>query len=283
VERRIELLDVRKIRSVAFQGERGAFSEQAAARFFQRKVKLLPVPAFDDIFKLVEGRKADSGILPIENSLHGSVLENYDLLQGYDLAIIGEVKLRIVHCLMANHGVRLKNIRRVYSHPQALAQCRSYLKKLKKVEPTPAYDTAGSAKLLRDENLVDAGAIASAQAARDYGLKILARNIEDNRANFTRFLVLARRPVAAGKRAKTSIIFALKSVPGALFKALEVFASRRIDLHKIESRPIVGKPWEYVFYLDFDGSLENRRCAAAMASLKHVAASVKILGSYPKA
>jgi prephenate dehydratase len=283
VERRIQFLDVRKIRSVAFQGERGAFSEQAAARFFQRKIRLLPVPAFDDIFKLVEARKADSGILPIENSLHGSVLENYDLLQTYDLTIIGEVKLRIVHCLMANHGVKLKDIRRVYSHPQALAQCRSYLKRLKKVQPIPAYDTAGSAKLLRDENLTDAGAIASAQAAKDYGLKVLARGIENNRANFTRFLVLARRPVSAGERAKTSIIFALKSVPGALFKALEVFASRRIDLHKIESRPIVGKPWEYVFYLDFDGSLEDRHCAAAMASLRQVAASVKILGSYPKA
>jgi prephenate dehydratase len=283
VERRIEFLDVRKIRSVAFQGERGAFSEQAAARYFQRKIRLLPVPAFDDIFKLVEGRKADSGILPIENSLHGSVLENYDLLQRYDLTIIGEVKLRIVHCLMANRGVSLKDIRRVYSHPQALAQCRSYLKRLKKVQPIPAYDTAGSAKLLRDENLTDAGAIASAQAARDYGLKILARSIEDNRANFTRFLVLARKPVSAGKQAKTSIIFALKSVPGALFKALEVFASKRIDLHKIESRPIIGKPWEYVFYLDFDGSVEDRRCAAAITSLRRVAASVKILGSYPKA
>jgi prephenate dehydratase len=283
VERRIEFLDVRKIRSVAFQGERGAFSEQAAARYFQRKIRLLPVPAFDDIFKLVEGRKADSGILPIENSLHGSVLENYDLLQRYDLTIIGEVKLRIVHCLMANRGVSLKDIRRVYSHPQALAQCRSYLKRLKKVQPIPAYDTAGSAKLLRDENLTDAGAIASAQAARDYGLKILARSIEDNRANFTRFLVLARKPVSAGKQAKTSIIFALKSVPGALFKALEVFASKKIDLHKIESRPIIGKPWEYVFYLDFDGSVEDRRCAAAITSLRRVAASVKILGSYPKA
>jgi prephenate dehydratase len=283
VERRIEFLDVRKIRSVAFQGERGAFSEQAAARYFQRKIRLLPVPAFDDIFKLVEGRKADSGILPIENSLHGSVLENYDLLQRYDLTIIGEVKLRIVHCLMANRGVSLKDIRRVYSHPQALAQCRSYLKRLKKVQPIPAYDTAGSAKLLRDENLTDAGAIASAQAARDYGLKILARSIEDNRANFTRFLVLARKPVSAGKQAKTSIIFALKSVPGALFKALEVFASKRIDLHKIESRPIIGKPWEYVFYLDFDGSVEDRRCAAAITGLRRVAASVKILGSYPKA
>jgi prephenate dehydratase len=283
VERRIEFLDVRKIRSVAFQGERGAFSEQAAARYFQRKIRLLPVPAFDDIFKLVNGSKADSGILPIENSLHGSVLENYDLLQRYDLTIIGEVKLRIVHCLMANRGVSLKDIRRVYSHPQALAQCRSYLKRLKKVQPIPAYDTAGSAKLLRDENLTDAGAIASAQAARDYGLKILARSIEDNRANFTRFLVLARKPVSAGKQAKTSIIFALKSVPGALFKALEVFASKKIDLHKIESRPIIGKPWEYVFYLDFDGSVEDRRCAAAITSLRRVAASVKILGSYPKA
>jgi prephenate dehydratase len=283
VARRVKFLDPRKVRSVAFQGERGAFSEQAAARFFQRTIDLLPVPTFDDVFKLVVGREAESGILPIENSLHGSVLENYDLLQRHDLTIIGEVKLRIVHCLMANHGVQLKDIRRVYSHPQALAQCRSYLKSMKKVESIPAYDTAGSARFLGDENLTDAGAIASAQAAKDYGLKVLARGIEDNPANFTRFLVLARNPVSPGSRAKTSIVFTLKSVPGALFEALGVFAIRRIDLHKIESRPIVGKPWEYVFYLDFGGSLEDRQCTAAIAGLKRVAASVKVLGSYPKA
>jgi prephenate dehydratase len=282
VERRIKLLDVRTIRSVAFQGERGAFSEQAALDFFGRKIELLPAPTFEDVLKFVERGQADSGILPIENSLHGSVLENYDLLQHHRLSIIGEVKLRIVHCLLANDGVALNDLRRVYSHPQALAQCRSSIRGLRNVEAIPAYDTAGAAKIVREKNLTDAAAIASAQAARDYELKILARGIEDNRANFTRFLVLARRPVSPGTHAKTSIVFTLKSVPGALYDALGVFATRKIDLHKIESRPIVGKPWQYLFYLDFEGSLHNQRCAEAIGNLKKVAASVKVLGSYPK-
>jgi prephenate dehydratase len=154
---------------------------------------------------------------------------------------------------------------------------------LRNVEAIPAYDTAGAAKLVKEKNLTDAAAIASAQAGRDYGLKILARGIEDNRANFTRFLVLAREPVSTRTRAKTSIVFTLKSVPGALFEALGVFAVRKIDLHKIESRPIVGKPWQYLFYLDFDGSLNDRRCAEAIKNLRKVTASVKVLGSYPKA
>jgi prephenate dehydratase len=283
VERRVKFLDVRTIRSVAFQGERGAFSEQAALDFFGRKIALLPAPTFEDVLKLVGRNEADSGILPIENSLQGSVLENYDLLQHHRLSIIGEVKLRIVHCLLANDGVELGTLRRVYSHPQALAQCRSFLKRLRNVEAIPAYDTAGAAKIVREKNLTDAAAIASAQAARDYGLKILARGIEDNRANFTRFLVLARQPVSPGTHAKTSVVFTLKSVPGALFEALGVFAIQKIDLHKIESRPIVGKPWQYLFYLDFDGSLNDRRCSEAIRNLKRFATSMKILGSYPKA
>jgi prephenate dehydratase len=283
VERRIKFLDTRSVRSVAFQGERGAFSEQAAMSFFGRKITPLPAPAFEDVLKLVAERKADSGILPIENSLHGSVLENYDLLQRYRLSIIGEVKLRIVHCLMANHGVELNDIHRVYSHPQALAQCRSYLKRLRRAEAVSVYDTAGAAKFVREKNLTDAAAVASAQAAKDYGLTILVRGIEDNRANFTRFLVLARKPVFPGARAKTSIVFTLKSVPGSLFEALGAFAIRKIDLHKIESRPIVGKPWQYLFYLDFDGSLNDQQCSDATRGLRKVAASVKVLGSYPKA
>jgi prephenate dehydratase len=283
VERRIEFLDIQSIRSVAFQGERGAFSEQAAINFFGGKTALLPVPTFGDVLKLVRRKKADSGIVPIENSLHGSILENYDLLQRYALSIIGEVKLRIVHCLMANHGVELRDVHRVYSHPQALAQCRSYLNRLRNVEASSVYDTAGAAKFVRERNLMDAAAIASAQAAKDYGLSILARGIEDNRANFTRFLVLARKPIFSGTRAKTSIVFTLKNIPGSLFEALGAFAIRKIDLHKIESRPIVGKPWQYLFYLDFDGSINDQQCSDAIRNLRKVAASVKVLGSYPKA
>ncbi len=282
MERRIKFLDIRRIRSVAFQGERGAFSEQAATQFFGRKIATKPNPTFEDVFREVTKGKADSGIVPIENSLQGSVVENYDLLLHYGLSIIGEVKLRIVHCLMANRSTSLKTIRRVYSHPQALAQCRSFLKGLRNVEAIPSYDTAGAAKLIREKNLTDAAAIASAQAAKDYGLKILARGIEDDRQNYTRFLVLARAPVFTEKLSKTTIIFALKNVPGSLLGALSCFASRKINLHKIESRPIVGKPWQYLFYLDFDGSLNDPGRSEAIEELRKVADSVKVLGSYPR-
>lgn len=282
MERRVEFLKVQEIKSVAFQGERGAFSEQAAIKFFGRKIATLPSPTFEDVLKLVVRKKAESGILPIENSLHGSVLENYDLLPHFDLSIVGEVKLRIVHHLMTNYKTSLKQVRYVYSHPQALAQCGSFLKRLRDAEVVPSYDTAGAAKLVREKKLVDAAAIASEQAAKVYGLKILARGIENSHENYTRFLVLARVPVAVKGRAKTSIIFSVKNVPGSLYAALSSFASRRINLHKIESRPIVGRPWEYLFYVDFEGSVNEQRCSEAIESLRTVASSVRVLGSYPK-
>ncbi len=283
MERRVEFLKVQEIKSVAFQGERGAFSEQAALKFLGRKIALLPTPTFEDVLKLVVRKKADSGILPIENSLQGSVLENYDLLQEYNLSIVGEVKLRIVHHLMANRGVSLKQIRYVYSHPQALAQCGSFLKRLPDAEVVPSYDTAGAAKFVKEKALTDAAAIASKQAAKVYGLKILARGIENNHENYTRFLMLARAPVRPKKPAKTSIVFTVKNIPGSLHIALSSFARRKINLEKIESRPIAGLPWEYRFYLDFDGSMEEVRCSEAIKSLKKVAATVKVLGSYEKA
>jgi prephenate dehydratase len=283
MEGRIEFLNVQDIASVAFQGERGAYSEQAALIFFKKTISLLPTPTFKDVFELVERRKADSGIIPIENSLHGSVLENYDLLFHHRLSIVGEVTLRVVHYLLAMKKTSLRSIRRVYSHPQALAQCRSFLQKLHAVEVIPTYDTAGAAKLIKEKHLANAAAIASAQAAKVYGLKIVARGVENNRANYTRFIVLARRPVFTTNSAKTSVIFGLRNVPGSLHKALRVFASRRINLLKIESRPIVGRPWEYLFHLDFDGSLHEERCSQALEELRKATSSLTVLGSYPKA
>ncbi len=273
---------MRKIKSVAFQGERGAFSEQAARKIFGRNLTTLPVPAFEDIFKLITQRKVDAGIVPIENSLQGSILEVYDLLEHFHLYIIGEVKLRVVHCLMAHRGASLKKIRRIYSHPQALAQCRSFLGRLPEVEAVPSYDTAGAAKLIREKNMMDAAAIASAEAARVYSLKMLARGIENNDANYTRFLVLGRAPVRVNRKGKTSLIFSVKNIPGSLVTALSPFASRRINLHKIESRPVIGKPWQYLFYLDFDGSVDEQTCADAIAELRKKASYVKVLGSYPR-
>ncbi len=280
MERRIEFLTLREIRTTAFQGEHGAFSEEAARKFFRKDIVLLPVPTFERVFELVQRKKADAGILPIENSLHGSVLENYDSLQKFDLTIIGEVKLRVVHHLMSNRGATLGTIRTVYSHPQAIAQCGRFLEKLSQVKAAPYYDTAGAAKFVREEECTDAAAIASAEAARVYRLKILARGIENNKKNFTRFLILARRPLKVTPQAKTSIIFAVKNAPGSLFKALREFALLGINLHKIESRPVIGKPWEYRFYLDFEGNVTDRRSQVAIRHLRKVATYVKILGSY---
>ncbi len=273
---------------IAFQGEHGAFSEEAAGLY---RASLSPRPAivtqprksFAQVFEAVQRRKADVGIVPIENSLFGSVHENFDLLDRYPLHIVGEVKLRVSHMLMARRGVKLADLRHIYSHPQALGQCDRFLQTMKKAEIVAVYDTAGSAKMIGESNTRDSAAIASAAAAKLYGLSILKRSIESDHQNFTRFLVLARKPVRVQKNAKTSIILSLKSIPGALFKALSVFALREIDLEKIESRPIRGKPWEYVFYIDFRGSLEDENCRYAIDALGEITSHLRVLGSYVKA
>ena len=268
---------------VAFQGERGAYSEAAAvAHFGDTPIEPVPCETFEEVFACVEGGDCDHGIVPIENSLAGSIHRNYDLLLEHNLSIVGEQYLRIVHCLIVHPGVKLKDIRRIYSHPQALAQCEKTLDWLPDVERIPTYDTAGSVALIKREGLMDAAAIASAQAAHVHGMHILKEGIEDNPENYTRFLVLARDPIEPQPPAKTSIVFAMKNVPGALFKALSVFALRDIDLTKIESRPQKGKAWEYIFYLDFVGSMSEQRCRNAINHLQEIATYLRILGSYPK-
>ncbi len=273
---------------IAFQGEHGAFSEEAASAY---GVSLRPKPtvvtrpytSFIKVFDAVHKKEVSVGIIPIENSLFGSVHENYDLLDRYPLNIIGEVKLRVSHMLMAIPGVKLSDIRHVYSHPQALGQCDQFLQTLHNMEIVAVYDTAGSAKMISEHQMQNAAAIASIAAARLYGLHILKRGIESNHHNYTRFLVLSARPIKVRKNAKTSIIFSLKNIPGALFKALSVFALRNIDLEKIESRPIIGKPWEYLFYLDFSGSTAENNCQHALEALGDVTSHLRILGSYTKA
>ena len=268
--------------TVAFQGELGAYSELAARAFFKQDIQVCPRPSFDAIFEAVQKDACTHGIIPIENSLAGSVHENYDLLLEHRLHIIGEIKLRIVHHLIVNPGVQLEDLKRIHSHPQALSQCRDFLRTLKGVEPIAVYDTAGAAKLMRDEGMLDAAAIASAQAAADYQLEILRSGIESNHLNFTRFLIMSKTPVKTSRDAKTSIVFSTQNIPGALFKSLSVFALRDIDLLKIESRPIHGRPWEYIFYLDFEGSMEDEKCQKAIGHLEEIAPFLRILGSYPK-
>ncbi|TAK58249.1 MAG: prephenate dehydratase [Bacteroidetes bacterium] len=270
------------MRSVAFQGEHGAFSEQAALHFFKKNVRPVPYRSFDEVFTAVQLKKCHYGIIPIENSLGGSILQNYDLLLRYNLNIVGEIKLRVNHALIANKGTTMKKVRFIYSHPQALAQCERFLKRLKKIEAVAMYDTAGAVKYIKEERRADAAAIANEEAAALYGLTILKHNIESDHRNYTRFLLLSRTPEIANAYAKTSIVFSLKDMPGALFKALSVFALRDINLHKIESRPIIGKPWEYLFYVDFEGSILEAESKNALRHLEEITHQLKILGCYPE-
>ena len=271
---------------IAFQGELGAFSNEAAKRMLGEQIDLIPCRHFEDMFAAVERGDADSCLAPIENSLFGSVYQNYDLLLRSGLRIIGEVNLRIVHNLIALPGTTLADIVRVYSHPVALAQCQKYLSRHPEIEQISAYDTAGSVKMLVEEREEGSAAIASAGAAQTYNAQILASGIEDDPQNYTRFWLLGRdtEGITTPKSAnKTSIVFTLENRTGSLFRALAVFALRDIDLTKIESRPLVGRPWEYIFYLDFMGNTAEGRVRSALAHLEEFAAGVKVLGCYVSA
>ncbi|MDX1547066.1 MAG: prephenate dehydratase [Rhodothermales bacterium] len=271
---------------IAFQGETGAFSEEAVRAFFGAAAEPVPTPSFEAVFAAVEAGEAARAMVPIENSLFGSVHANYDLLRGTAVRIVGEVQLRIRHHLLALPGVALGDVRRVRSHPQALGQCRDFLRnRLPHAEAVPAYDTAGAAKQLAAEGVRDAAAIAGARAAAEYGLEVLAAGIESNHQNYTRFLVLApdgTPPPPAEGPMKTSVVFALReNVPGALFKSLAVFALRELDLFKVESRPLVGSPGQYLFYLDVEGAEADVPVQRAIGHLAELTATLKVLGSYP--
>jgi prephenate dehydratase len=271
--------------TVAFQGEPGAYSEAAALEFFGPEIQTVPCHSFEDVFSTVSGGECTNGILPIENSLAGSIHRNYDLLLHNELNIVGEYQLRVSHCLLALPGVRLTDIHQVHSHPQALAQCEATLNRLG-LEQIVEADTAGSARLLKESNDRGAGVLASRRAAEVYGLDVLVENMEDNPNNFTRFLALQCTPLDVenpeSEAYKTSIVFSLNNRPGALFKALSVFALREIDLTKIESRPIPGKMWDYLFYIDFAGHVSAPPCKRALEHLSELATFLRVLGSYPR-
>jgi prephenate dehydratase len=264
---------------IAYQGELGAFSE-AAARRVNAEADLLACRSFEEVFTAVAAGPAGYGVLPIENSIGGSIHRNYDLLVEHELPIVGEVELPVVHHLLALPGVALNQLRRVYSHPQGLAQCERFLRTLSGVEIVATYDTAGSAKLVADERLTDAAAIASARAGEVFGLVPLASGIQDYDDNITRFIVIGRRPFDKTPADKTTIAFTVPNVPGALFKALSVFALRDVDLSKLESRPIPGRPWEYLFYADLGVARDELRCTRALSHLAEFAPMLRVLGSY---
>ena len=267
--------------TIAFQGERYAFSEIAAKQFFGEQITCIPCKTFDNVFESVENGTAEFGIIPLENSLTGSIHRNYDLLLDQNSKVVGEVFLRVEQHLIANPGVSLSDIKTIYSHPQALEQCRKFLTSLPNIEPVASYDTAGSVKMIHDKKIRDAAAIASKLAAQIYEMQIIKEEIEDIPENFTRFHILSKIEKKIGNPDKTSIVFSMKNIPGALFKALSVFALRDIDLLKIESRPLRGKPWAYIFYLDFSGHMQEERSQNAIRHLQEMSNFLKVLGSYP--
>jgi prephenate dehydratase len=267
---------------VAFQGERGAFSEDAAAKLFGKDIDFLPCMRLKEVFEFVSQDKVEFGVVPLENSQAGSINETYDLLLAYPLNISAEVILRVSHCLMALPGEKLADITTIYSHPQALAQCDEFLSKLK-VEVMPNYDTAGSAKMIEEKKLKRCAAIASKRAADIYGLDILAPEIETSANNYTKFVAVSKHRARRAQRNKTSLVFATEHKPGSLYRVLGIFATRNINLTKLESRPSRAKPWEYVFYADFEGHLDGQVCQEAIRELQKETTFIKILGSYPQA
>jgi len=268
--------------SAAFQGEPGAYSEEAALTYFGPRAVIKPCESLEAVFKEVESGGVQYGIIPIENSIEGSISRSYDLMAESGLMVSGELNLRVNHCLIGNPGATLDGIRRVYSHPQALGQCGIFLRQLK-FELIPTYDTAGAVKLIKEKGDLSSAAVASERAAAIYRMKILARNIMDNPNNFTRFFALALHDAPPSGNDKTSVVFAVKHRPGALYEFLRILAEGKINLTKIESRPTRKKAWEYNFYLDFEGHREDGNIRAALPELEDQTLFFKILGSYPKA
>ncbi len=277
-----------RVEKVAFQGERGAFSQVAVGQLIGDEAELLPCQWFDEVFRKLNSGDATSAVIPIENTLHGSVHENYDHLLNFQMRIDGETSVRIIHNLIAPPGVSFQKVKRVYSHPVALNQCHQFFAANPQFEKVPFYDTAGSVKMIMQDGLKDAAAIASSIAAGIYGARILKRSIEDDRQNYTRFFLLrpnqAPKPrLDAGRRGwKTSLVFTTRNEPGSLFRSLSAFALRDLSLTKIESRPLRGKPWEYLFYLDFLGHEDDDRSQKALGHLGELADFLRVLGCYPR-
>jgi len=277
---------------VAFQGELGAFSQQAIRQLLGVKARPQPRQRFDEVYTALESGDVDAAVVPIENTLRGSIYENYDLILKHDFVITAETSVRIVHHLIAPPGISFRQVRKVYSHPVAIDQGIDFFTRHKSIQREPFYDTAGSVKMLMEERRPQSAAIASELAARIYKARILKRGIQDHRQNYTRFFLLepsgakprgtsASRPKARKTKPwKTSLVFTTRNIPGALFRALSALALRDLNLVKIESRPLRGKPWEYLFYLDLLGRQNDPAVDKALGHLAEVADFLRVLGSY---
>ncbi len=265
---------------VAFQGVHGAYSEQALRQHFGDKAEPYPCPTLGDLFKAILSGEAHYGVVPVENALAGAVRQAYELLMDSDLRIQAEIILHVHHALLAPPGETLETIQFARSHPQALAQSEQFLKRYA-IQPIPYYDTAGSARDLSEQPKPHTAAIASELAAELYNLNVLAKEIEDVAFNYTRFFVVGNEDPPRGEYNKTSLVFATRNRPAALYECLGAFAENNINLTKIESRPRRNRPWEPVFYLDFEGHWEDIPCQRALTRLLQLASFVKMLGSYP--
>jgi prephenate dehydratase len=268
--------------TVAIQGDIGSFSEEAALKLFQGNVEILSCQHFEDVFREVKREAVDYCLIPIENSLSGSIHRNYDLLRKHNLYIVREIYLKIEHNLIVLPGVALENLTTVLSHPVALNQCERFFEDHPQLKAETSWDTSGSVRELLDRKLTSWGAIASRRASEAFDAQIILENIQDSDQNYTRFVLLSRKEELAQNANKTSVVYSFKNVPGALFKSLSVFALRDIDLTKIESRPIRGRAWEYLFYLDFLGSLTEERVKNALNHLQEITATFEVLGCYPR-
>jgi prephenate dehydratase len=265
---------------VSFQGERGAYSEAAAISFFGNDAQTIPLPTFGEVLESTSSDKTDYSVLPIENSLEGSVGESYDLLYSTKLNAVGEVYHKIEHCLIGTGS--LSQIDTVYSHPQALGQCRKFLQE-HNMKTVPTYDTAGSVKIIKDVNEKNIACIASKNAAEIYQIPIIQQGIADNENNYTRFLILSKKTVGQSNKDKTSIIFSIKHEPGALYRIIDQFHNTGVNLTKIESRPKKSTAWEYNFYVDFEGNQNESKVSEMLDKIKQDSLFLKILGSYPMA
>ena len=266
---------------IAIQGERGAFSHQAALQLVP-KAQVAACATSLEVFDVLDSGRVAAAVIPVENTLAGQVGEHLDLLLDRDVFIHQEMRLRIEHNLITAPGIKLADVRQVLSHPVALDQCRNFFRRHRHIAALPFYDTAGSVKHIMAKGLRDTAAIASRQAAKEYGGKVLMTGLEDEKQNFTRFFLIRKQRKVASKADKTSLVFSLKNKSGALFKALSVFALRNLDLSKIESRPVRGKPWEYMFYVDLMRG-DDETMGHALRDLEEIAGFVKVLGIYPKA